>query len=64
MLVWPKDAVVRKSMKHPAGWIAFRDNGPADWPADSFTARRIADGDVLLHDPNELTGQTEPPDAE
>jgi len=26
----------------------FRAEGPADWPNDSFTARRIADGDVTV----------------
>ncbi len=60
MLVWPKDEKTRKILRHPQGssrggydsWLAFPSEGPADWPNDQFTARRIADGDVLTEDPN------------
>ena len=50
MRVWPKNETVRKTLKHPSG-AAFRQEGPGDWPDDSFTYRRIVDGDVLKEDP-------------
>lgn len=51
MQVWPKNDVIRKILRHPNG-VGFRDEGPADWPDESFTARRIADGDVLTEAPH------------
>lgn len=50
MLVWPKNDQMRKLLRHPHGKTAFPPQGPADWPDDSFTARRIADGDVSLEE--------------
>jgi|SoiMetStandDraft_5_1073268.scaffolds.fasta_scaffold212023_2 hypothetical protein len=47
MKVLPKNDQVRKLLKHPVA-KGFRAEGPADWPNDSFTARRIADGDVTV----------------
>jgi hypothetical protein len=53
MFVWPKNEVMRKVLKHPsASVVPFPATGPADWPDDSFTARRVADGDVFLQDPD------------
>jgi hypothetical protein len=46
--VLPKNEEMRKLLKHPAGNIAFRAEGPIDWPDDAFTTRRIADGDVTV----------------
>jgi len=43
--VLPKNDAIRKLIKHPVGG-PFRAEGAAEWPSDSFTARRIADGDV------------------
>jgi hypothetical protein len=52
MMVWPKDENIRRLIYHPAGsGIRFRKDGPADWPDDSYTARRIRDGDVTTTDP-------------
>ena len=45
--VLPKNAAIRKLIKHPVGG-PFRGEGPAEWPKDTFTARRIADGDVTV----------------
>lgn len=45
MKVWPKSDDIRKLITHPSG-IGFPDDGPAEWPDDSFTHRRISDGDV------------------
>lgn len=46
--VWPASEAIRKLMKHPAG-IKFREtlDESVEWPLDTFTRRRIADGDVL-----------------
>ncbi len=52
VLVWPKDDVMRKHLKHPHNNVSFREQGPIDWPDDQFTHRRLEDGDVLLNDPN------------
>lgn len=51
MQVWPKNDTMRKILKHANG-TKFHDEGPIDWPDDSFTARRVRDGDVLLEAPS------------
>jgi len=51
MKVWPKNDEMRKFLTHPLGNIAFREDGSAEWPDDSFTHRRIQDGDVTNEDP-------------
>jgi hypothetical protein len=48
--VWPRTDEIRKVLYHPTGKY-FPAEGPADWPEDTYTARRIADGDVLTEDP-------------
>lgn len=45
--VVPKNDSIRKLLKHPTAG-PFRTEGSSDWPDDSFTARRMADGDVIL----------------
>jgi hypothetical protein len=45
--VVPKNDTIRKQIKHPVAG-AFRGQGSMDWPDDSFTARRIKDGDVTV----------------
>ena len=54
MKVWPKNDEMRKILVHPSGNIAFHDEGPVDWPDDSFTHRRVMDGDVTLEDRNRM----------
>lgn len=44
MKVWPNSEAIRRRLKHPNG-VGF-DQGPADWPDDRFTRRRIRDGSV------------------
>lgn len=51
MKVWPKNDQMRKMLKHPNNGIAFPEQGPQEWPDDTFTARRVSDGDVFLVDP-------------
>jgi hypothetical protein len=50
--VWPANEAMRKALRHPRAG-AFRDtlDQGIDWPADSFTHRRLQDGDVLDHPP-------------
>ena len=48
--VLPKNEEMRKLLKHPQGQIAFKDTGSIEWPDDSFTARRVADGDVTIEE--------------
>jgi hypothetical protein len=50
MKVWPTSEEKRKILKHPTGG-KFLDQGGADWPDDSFTHRRIRDGDVTTSEP-------------
>jgi hypothetical protein len=52
--VWPRTDEIRKVLYHPTGKY-FPESGPADWPEDTYTARRIADGDVLTEDPAPAT---------
>ena len=49
--VWPANDVMRKILKHPSNNVGFREDGPSEWPDDSFTHRRLEDGDVVLNDP-------------
>lgn len=51
MKVWPKNDQMRKALRHPINNVPFNAEGPMEWPDDSFTHRRLQDGDVLLKDP-------------
>lgn len=46
--VLPKNDAMRRLLKHPSNNVAFREEGPMEWPDDSFTHRRIQDGDVTV----------------
>ncbi len=48
MRVFAKNDVVKRLITHPQGNLAFREDGSAEWPDDSFTHRRIMDGDVTI----------------
>jgi hypothetical protein len=65
--VWPKNEQIRKIIRHPTAG-AFGVEGPSVWPDDQYTARRIADGDVLTEAPQEAPKQEpqsyEPPSPE
>lgn len=52
MKVWPKNEQMRKLLKHPEGQL-FRETGSSDWPDDTFTHRRLQDGDIVTHDPEQ-----------
>jgi hypothetical protein len=42
----PRDDDVRRVLKHQPSGIGFPKDGPAEWPLDRFTHRRLADGAV------------------
>lgn len=46
--VLPKNDTMRKLLKHPSNGVAFPAEGPMEWPDDSFTHRRVTDGDVTI----------------
>lgn len=45
VLVEPKNEAMRRVLKSSEGG-GFRASGPAEWPLDSFTRRRLADGSI------------------
>lgn len=49
MKVRAKNDDVKKLIRHPVGG-AFRDDGTAEWPDDTYTFRRIQEGDVIAED--------------
>jgi len=51
MKVWPKNADMRRLLKHPTGGAFRFPEGPEDWPDDTFTHRLVRDGDLLTEDP-------------
>jgi hypothetical protein len=55
--VYAANEAMREVLRHPTG-TRFRDklDQPVEWPNDSFTARRIADGSVRTDGP----GSAEP----
>jgi hypothetical protein len=61
--VFAANETMREVLRHPSNGIRFRDDiGQAvEWPNDSFTARRIADGSVRTDGPG--SGDA-PPDDE
>jgi len=46
--VIPRDEETRKNLDHPLNNVGFHESGSAEWPLDSFTERRLRDGDVTL----------------
>ena len=46
--VLPRDEGIRKHIAHMPGNIRFPKEGSAKWPFDTFTKRRLRDGDVTL----------------
>ena len=47
--VTPVSDEMRKILKHPRKG-GFRSSGSVEWPLDSFTKRRIRDGDVTVEE--------------
>jgi hypothetical protein len=48
--VVPKNDELRKVLKHPTTGMAFRESGSVEWPHDTFTKRRIRDGDITIEE--------------
>jgi hypothetical protein len=51
--VTPRDDGIRKFIRHMPSGVGFPKEGPAEWPLDRFTKRRIADGDVTVEETGE-----------
>ncbi|MBO4221956.1 hypothetical protein [Bradyrhizobium neotropicale] len=45
----PRDNDIRRVLKHPNG-TRFRKDGSVEWPNDSFTKRRLAEGVITLEE--------------
>jgi hypothetical protein len=63
MQVWPKNEEMRKILRHPNG-VGFHPEGSVEWPDDTFTYRRLQDGDVTTVSPVAETPAAEAPAAE
>jgi hypothetical protein len=46
--VLPRDEIIRKTIAHPSGNLKFPKSGSVEWPNDSFTKKRIREGDVTI----------------
>jgi len=46
--VLPRSDDIRKYLKHQPSRVGFLATGSAEWPNDTFTKRRIAEGDVTI----------------
>jgi hypothetical protein len=46
--VTPRDENIRKLLRHPLRGRGFPSTGSVEWPLDTFTRRRLRDGDVTL----------------
>jgi hypothetical protein len=44
----PRDEHLRKLLRHPLRGRGFPSTGSVEWPLDTFTRRRLRDGDVTL----------------
>lgn len=53
---------VKKLIRHPVGG-AFREDGTAEWPDDTYTFRRIADGDVTSEEQPAQANPLAPPET-
>lgn len=46
--VLPANDEMRKFLRHPGTNMGFHETGSVEWPLDSFTERRLRDGDITL----------------
>lgn len=53
----PASDSLRGALVHPSG-IKFPEHGSVEWPLDSFTKRRIADGSVTREDDQQRSQST------
>jgi hypothetical protein len=59
--VLPANDELRRVLWHPRA-MRFRSSGSVEWPYDSFTIRRLADGSVKLDEGHaSQAGQAQPP---
>jgi hypothetical protein len=55
--VLPKNEAIRKGIKHWPSKVGFPKEGSAEWPFDTFTKRRIRDGDVTIEESEARQGE-------
>jgi hypothetical protein len=48
--VTPTKPEYRKYLKHAGSGVGFKEDGPAIWPHDQFTKRRIKDGAIKIEE--------------
>ena len=58
--VIPKNDQLRKFLKHGVTRVGFPKEGSAEWPNDTFTHRRIKDGDVTVEKAAEKKAEHRP----
>jgi hypothetical protein len=61
MKVRAKNDDIKKVIRHPIGG-AFREDGTAEWPDDSYTLKRIQEGDVISEDQPAQSNPLAPPE--
>lgn len=59
MKVKAKNETIQKQEKHPTGG-GFRSDGTAEWPDDTYTFRRLQDGDITVADAGAAPTPNEP----
>jgi hypothetical protein len=57
--VTPATEEIRRVLRHPRG-MAFRSSGSVEWPMDSFTSRRLRDGDITKAEDRPETNHQHP----
>lgn len=58
--VVPKNADMRKYLKHGLTRVGFLAEGSSEWPNDQFTRRRIRDGDVTVEERKAIADASAP----
>jgi hypothetical protein len=56
--VTPKNDELRGLLMHPSG-LRLRKEGSTEWPHDSFTKRRVRDGDITIEEQSATPQQTQ-----
>jgi hypothetical protein len=59
----PRDGGMRKLLRHPLRGRGFPSTGSVEWPLDTFTRRRLRDGDVVIVEKPVETDAAEPSES-
>ena len=60
--VEPRDADMRRLLRHPKAG-KFRSEGSLEWPNDTFTQKRLRDGDIKLEEDSHAGAAANPATA-